>query len=161
MLKKIILDMHNQYIEDEATKLGISKEEYIQKTKEESKLSSPVVYQTPTREEQEKKILDIIFLQKVDEFVKPTKTNINKIVKWTSSKFNDYRKKDVVDWVYRVSREPNENYLKLFECGAYSDASSRKNASNHGFHQHVAVRDGKIRFVYALDSEWQVVYEFE
>lgn len=48
------------------------------------------------------------------------------MVKWTSSKFNDFRKKDVVDWVYDVANNPTEGHLRLFECGSYSDISSRK-----------------------------------
>ena len=153
-LKDLVMQSYNDHINKQATERGMSVDEYLSQVEIEQQLVNkpPVV--------KEESNLDIIFSQTVDEYIKPTKSNITKIVKWTSSKFNDYRKKDVVNWVYDIVNNPFEGHLKLFECGACSDDSHNKKASNHGFDQYLAVKNGKIRWVYALGSEWQRIYEF-
>ena len=47
--------------------------------------------------------------------MKLNKTNLNKLIKWTSSKFNEYTKDEIIDKVFRL--RPGE----IFECrcGSY------------------------------------------
>ena len=153
-LKSLVMQSYNDHINKKAEEKGLSVDEYLKQVENEQRTVEKSIVN------EEENILENIFSQSVDEYIRSTKSNITKIVKWTSSKFNDYRKKDVVDWVYDVANNPSEEYLKLFECGAYSDISRSKNASNHGFDQYLAVKDGKVRWAYALGSEWQRIYEF-
>ena len=152
--KNLVMQGYNEHINKQATERGITVDEYLAQIEmEQQKVSEPIV-------NNEENALENIFSQSVDEYIRPTKSNITEIVKWTSSKFNDYRKKDVVNWVYDIAHNPSEGHLMLFECGAYSDISHSKKATNHGFDQYLAVKDGKVRWAYALGSEWQRIYEF-
>ena len=47
------------------------------------------------------------------------KTNLKMVIKWTSSKFNEYSKKEIVDKVYDL--KPNESFD--CRCGSYSEKS--------------------------------------
>lgn len=49
--------------------------------------------------------------------LKLTQTNLNKILKWTSSKFNEYKKQDVVN--YCLDLEHDIFTTKEFTCGSY------------------------------------------
>lgn len=152
--KNLVMQGYNEHINKQATERGITVDEYLAQIEmEQQKVNEPII-------NSEENALENIFSQSVDEYIRPTKSNITEIVKWTSSKFNDYRKKDVVNWVYDIAHNPSEGHLKLFECGAYSDVAHIKKASNHGFDQYLAVKNGKVRWVYALGSEWQRIYEF-
>jgi hypothetical protein len=47
------------------------------------------------------------------------KNQINEAIKWTSSKFNEYRKAEVVEQILKMKPYT----FKEFECGAYSEKS--------------------------------------
>lgn len=53
--------------------------------------------------------------------LKLMQANLNKILKWTSSKFNEYKKQDVVN--YCLDLEHNIFKTKEFNCGSYSEKS--------------------------------------
>lgn len=53
------------------------------------------------------------------------KSQLNKAIKWTSSKFNEYRKAEVIDKILKM--KPN-TWLH-FECGSYGE-----NSWNDGYH---------------------------
>lgn len=47
--------------------------------------------------------------------MKLNKTNLNKLIKWTSSKFNEYTKDEIINKVFRL--KPDET-LEV-RCGSY------------------------------------------
>lgn len=47
------------------------------------------------------------------------KNRINEAIKWTSSKFNEYKKAEVVELILKMK----PNTWKQFECGSYSEKS--------------------------------------
>lgn len=51
--------------------------------------------------------------------MKLNKTNLNKLIKWTSSKFNEYTKDEVIDRVFRLN--PNEEFW--CRCGSYGEGA--------------------------------------
>jgi hypothetical protein len=51
--------------------------------------------------------------------MKLNKTNLNKLIKWTSSKFNEYTKDEVIDRVFRL--KPMEEFW--CRCGSYSEGA--------------------------------------
>lgn len=57
--------------------------------------------------------------------MKLNRTNLNKIIKWTSSKFNEYTKKEVVDKVLKL--RPTQR----FECNCGSYAEGGYNGGIH------------------------------
>lgn len=59
--------------------------------------------------------------------MKLNKTNLNKLIKWTSSKFNVYTKDEVIDKVFRL--KPMEEFW--CRCGSY-----RENSWNGGIEYH-------------------------
>lgn len=57
--------------------------------------------------------------------MKLNKTNLNKIIKWTSSKFNVWTKKEVINMLLNMVYEESMD----FACGSYGE-----NAWNGGYH---------------------------
>ena len=51
--------------------------------------------------------------------MKLTRQNLNKYVKWTSSKFNSYKKNEVIDKVLKL--RPNETFE--ISCGSYAEGA--------------------------------------
>ena len=51
--------------------------------------------------------------------MKLNKTNLNKLIKWTSSKFNEYTKNEVIDIVLNLN--PFEEFQ--CRCGSYSEGA--------------------------------------
>lgn len=50
--------------------------------------------------------------------IKPTKTNLNKIIKWSTSRYNEYKKKDVVNIIYDAIK--NKENIEL-GTGSYTE----------------------------------------
>lgn len=179
-LKELVQQQYETYLEGKSKELGISKEEYLNKLNEEEmerqekkalerkakygdKTDSEI--QTIEKLQYEQQIIENVFNQKADEYVKATKTAINKIVKWTTSKHNQMRKAQVVDEIHHIvtlnKTASIQHSFTLYECGTYSNDSARKTASNYGFDQYLLIYNGKARFVYAYnDIDHQVIYEF-
>ena len=44
-------------------------------------------------------------------------TNLNKVIKWTSSKFNELKKKEVIEII--LAMQVGE--VKFFNCGSYTE----------------------------------------
>ena len=72
--------------------------------------------------------------------LKLTQTNLNKILKWTSSKFNEYKKQDVVN--YCLDLEHDIFTTKEFNCGSYSEKSCCG-----GYHYEIAKGIGTITII--------------
>lgn len=53
------------------------------------------------------------------------KSQLNKAIKWTSSKFNEYGKAEVIDKILKMK----PNTCLHFECGSYGE-----NSWNDGYH---------------------------
>lgn len=51
--------------------------------------------------------------------MKLNKTTLNKLIKWTSSKFNEYTKDEVIDRVFRL----NHNEEFWCRCGSYGEGA--------------------------------------
>lgn len=51
--------------------------------------------------------------------MKATKTNLNKIIKWTSSKFNEYCKSEIIDIALRL--KPSQTFI--CRCGSYAEGA--------------------------------------
>ena len=51
--------------------------------------------------------------------MKLNKTNLNKLIKWTSSKFNEYTKNEIIDKVLRL--KPFEEFE--CRCGSYGQGA--------------------------------------
>ena len=52
--------------------------------------------------------------------IKANKTTLNKVIKWSSSKFNEYKKHEVVDIILKVYKE-NKNCEMTFGTGAFTE----------------------------------------
>lgn len=59
------------------------------------------------------------------EKIKCNRTNLNKIIKWTSSKYNEYMKEDViVDIMSRINW--CRNILWRYRCGSYAEGNHNR-----------------------------------
>lgn len=62
------------------------------------------------------------------EKIKCNRTNLNKIIKWTSSKYNEYMKEDViVDIMSRINW--CRNILWRYRCGSYAEGNHNRGKS--------------------------------
>lgn len=79
--------------------------------------------------------------------MKLNKTNLNKIIKWTSSKFNEFTKAEVIDEILRM--QVGEE--RAFSCGSYGEG-----AWNGGYH-YLIRKDCTKLIIINLDTEHLVV----
>lgn len=62
------------------------------------------------------------------EKIRYNRTNLNKIIKWTSSKYNEYTKEDVIlDIISRISW--CRNTLWRYRCGSYAEGNHNRGKS--------------------------------
>lgn len=174
MFGNTIMKMMEDVEKNRAKDLGMSVEDYRnmlrkkekqRKAEEERYLNSEqYIYDMKKKEEEELReqqdILHHMFQQPIAETVNINKTNLRKIIRWTSSKFNDYRKEEVIDLVL-TEIERGENGFSEYSCGTYSDDIKNKKAKNYGFSQQLAILDGKIRWIDGYKCEYQKVYELK
>lgn len=52
--------------------------------------------------------------------IKANKTNLNKIIKWSSSRFNEYKKNEVIDRILQAIKK-GEDYEQRFGTGAFTE----------------------------------------
>lgn len=52
--------------------------------------------------------------------IKANKTNLNKIIKWSSSRSNEYKKSKVIDIILQAIKK-GEDYERHFGTGAFSE----------------------------------------
>ena len=52
--------------------------------------------------------------------IKANKTNLNKIIKWSSSRFNEYKKSEVIDRILQAIKK-GEDYEQRFGTGAFTE----------------------------------------
>lgn len=62
------------------------------------------------------------------EKIRCNKTNLNKIIKWTSSKYNEYTKDEVItDIQHRMNM--NDNIIWRYRCGSYAEGNHNRGKS--------------------------------
>lgn len=72
---------------------------------------------------------------------KANKTNINKIVKWSTSRHNEYRKSDVVDdMMYKIKK--GKNTRTEYRTGAYSSSG---HGSGYGYT--LVIRNKRVKII--------------
>ncbi|MCU7668011.1 hypothetical protein [Bacillus thuringiensis] len=174
MLGDIFKEMVRGVQEELAKEQGISIEEYLsnvaekekrRKEEEERYLASDEYKQEVERQKAEavRKKLETLFdmfAQPIDETLNSNKTNLRKIIRWTPSRFNEWRKEDVVELALREIQQGEDGFSE-YSCGAYSDDTRIRKYRNYGFSQHLAILDGKIRWIDGYNCEWQRVYELK
>ena len=65
---------------------------------------------------------------KLFEKIRCNKTNLNKIIKWTPSKYNEYTKEDVIlDIISRINW--CRNTLWRYRCGSYAEGNHNRGKS--------------------------------
>lgn len=72
--------------------------------------------------------------------LKLMQANLNKILKWTSSKFNEYKKQDITN--YCLDLKHDIFTTKEFNCGSYGEKSYCG-----GYHYEIAKGIGTITIV--------------
>ena len=87
-------------------------------------------------------------LNKIDKYinmecieVKNTKTFLNKTLVWSSSRYNEYKKKDVIDFIYNIKKEQH-NFITSFDTGGFVD-----NGRNRCGSYIVVKKDDDVRLI--------------
>lgn len=62
-----------------------------------------------------------------------TRTELNKLIKWSNSRYNDYKKADVVNDIIRII-ESKQDVEKVYETGSFCEKGINKmtSGSNYG-----------------------------
>ncbi len=68
-------------------------------------------------------IQSILIPKIIAEEVKANKTNLNKIIKWSTSRFNEYRKGDVIEIILNKIKE-GKDYKQRFGTGSFAESGS-------------------------------------
>lgn len=113
MFEKFFGEIIREEEQKRASELGLSLQDYrdmvketeLKRKEEEERYYASDEYkekleqQKQAEELKNHEILISMFQQPVDETIKINKTNLRKIIRWTASRFNDWRKEDVVEMV--------------------------------------------------------------
>lgn len=73
--------------------------------------------------------------------VKNTKTFLNKTLIWSSSRYNGYKKKDIVDFIYNISKKEG-TFIDEYKIGGFVD-----NHRNRGCSYIIIKKGSEIRLV--------------
>lgn len=93
------------------------------------------------------------------ETIKPTKANLNRVLIWSSSRINEWRKSDVVAHIQSATKR-GEDFISHYVAGVYSAAwhgygSYSGSRRSSGGNYTVLVLDGKA---YLLDDTREIRY---
>lgn len=89
------------------------------------------------------------------ESIRYNKTNLNKIIKWTSSKYNEYTKDEViVDISARINL--NANIIWRYRCGSYAEGNHNRGKSYILYN-----RNGENYIICIYDADNIKVYKLE
>lgn len=83
------------------------------------------------------------------ELKKISKSILNKIIKWTSSRFNVYSKSEVIDIILNMK----DGETKTFTCGSYGAG-----AWNGGYTYRV-IRNKDLMYIYSHNERSVYMYE--
>lgn len=172
MFEKFFGEIIREEEQKRASELGLSLQDYrdmvketeLKRKEEEERYYASDEYkekleqQKQAEELKNHEILISMFQQPVDETIKINKTNLRKIIRWTASRFNDWRKEDVVEMVM-ANINNGANGFTEYSCGAYSDNTKSRKNKNYGFTQYLAILDGQIRWLDGYNRDNQKVYE--
>lgn len=119
--------MRNLLIELLAESTGTSVESWVEANERSKKPKfSPeeaLKKQEEARRKQEEEYREELTREyPVDEVVKATKTNLNKLIRWSSSRYQRPRKKDVIDKIIEALKKGDDCVLE-FSCGAYTETA--------------------------------------
>lgn len=128
---------HQKYLESEEYKAKLAKEAEENRKREEREYRNQLTTYYPTNEK-----------------IKLTKTNLNKIVQWTSSRYNPMRKADVVTDIYKRAKA-KEDCVKVYGAGRYSWKSD-----GGGFDHMLVIYQGVVKLICFVGRPAQKVYEF-
>ncbi len=77
--------------------------------------------------------LSSLFAEKTLIEISPVKSALSKVLKWSSSKFNEYKKSDVIELIMRdLSRENVKYASQHFTSGSYGAGATGNGRSNYG-----------------------------
>lgn len=82
--------------------------------------------------------------------VKPTKKDLKKILKWTSSKFNEYKKNEVIEQI--LKNLDKDNCYEIFNVGSYTEKNGR--GTNYIF-----IKEGNEAYIINEDSYKNYIYK--
>lgn len=158
MFEKSILDLMASVTDTPVEELKRQQQE--QREYEESDEFQAIIEANQKKEEAERKKRYQEEIKKnypTDELIKPTKTNLNKIVQWSSSKFNDYRKAEVVGLIFASIQGGNDT-IDEYSCGTYSEATGGRGVGDYK----LVIYQGVAKLIVneGWDKEYQRVYEF-
>lgn len=119
-------------IEEMAKKVEQNK--YINGVKTNS--SDTHYYEIETEEDKINRYMNLEYIE-----VKNTKTFLNKTLIWSSSRYNEWKKKDIVDFIYNISKKEG-SFIEEYEIGGFVD-----NHRNRTCSYIIIKKDNEVRLV--------------
>lgn len=129
--------------------LNVTEEEFVEwhkqneQKKTEEKLTVSAVERKHYQEAENPAPIppDILDQFPTDEVVRLTKTNINKIIFWSTSRWNPWKKSTVINQIYELARE-KKDCIKDWYCGRYSAQSD-----GSGWEYRLIVHNGTVKLI--------------
>ena len=85
--------------------------------------------------------------------VKPTKRLLKEILKWTSSKYNEYTKEEVINIIFKRLSE-NSNCFERFTVGTFTEKNG------HGI-DYIFIKEGNEAYLINQDNLNNMVYKLK
>lgn len=93
-------------------------------------------YEIETKEDKINRYMNLEYIE-----VKNTKTFLNKTLIWSSSRYNEWKKKDIVDFIYNISKKEG-SFIEEYEIGGFVD-----NHRNRKCSYIIIKKDNEVRLV--------------
>ena len=119
-------------IEEMAKK--VDQNEYIDGVKTNDRCTH--YYKIETEEDRINRYMNMEYIE-----VKNTKTFLNKTLIWSSSRYNRCKKKDIVDFIYNISKREG-TFIEEYQTGGFVD-----NHRNRGCSYIIIKKDSEVRLV--------------
>ena len=78
--------------------------------------------------------------------IKANKTNLNKIIKWGSSRFNEYKKNEVISIILNALKK-GEDCERHFGTGSFTERN------NYGWGYNFTIKDGQATLQHTVTFE--------
>lgn len=99
------------------------------------------------------KVIDNIIDEHKYKYINCNRTNLNKIIKWTSSKYNEMTKDEAItDILYRTNM--NDNLVWRYNCGSFAEGNH-----NRGYEYILVCRQGEYFILCVYSNDNKILYK--
>ncbi len=155
---KEIAEEDNERNRAAARAMDMSLEDYLSSKERRARENDRLRFLEERRAEVQYEIYLMEALYFPDRRIKPTKANLNKIIQWSTSRYNEYRKGEVIDIILaNIANQGKGPIRREFSAGGYTPSSAMTRSGSY-----LLVVDYEASYlVVNFQDDGQIVYMFD